>query len=200
LIQEEIKKILNSGDACYHSVQNLLSSRLLSTNTKIRTYNTVIFPVELYGCERNEAVSNKVLGKVCGPNRNGVTGGWRKLHNEELRDLYTSPSIIRIIKWRRLRLVGHIARMGEKRTAYRLLVRKPEGNRPLGRPRCRWIYNIKMDRVEVGLGGVDWIGLVQDKIKWREGSCECSNEPSVSIKCWESVQWLHNWWPLQLQK
>jgi hypothetical protein len=74
-----------------------------------------------------------------------VTGGWRKLHNEALRDLYSSPSIIRIIKSRRKRWAGHVARMGEKRNAYRSLLEKPEGKRPLGRPRRRWVDNIKMD-------------------------------------------------------
>jgi hypothetical protein len=102
-----------------------------------------------------------------GPKRDEVTGGWRKLHNEELRDLYSSPSIIRIIKSRRMRWAGHVARMGEKRNVYRLLVGKPEGKRPLGRPRRRWVDNIKMDRLEIGWGGVDWIGLAQDKNKWR---------------------------------
>jgi hypothetical protein len=96
-----------------------------------------------------------------------VTGGWGKLHNEELHDLYSSPSIIRIIKTRRMRWTGHVARMGEKRNVYRLLVGKPEGKRPLGRPRHMWIYNIKMYLVEVGLDGVDWIGLAQDRYRWR---------------------------------
>jgi hypothetical protein len=92
-----------------------------------------------------------------------VTGGWRKLHNEELHNLYSSPSIIRIIKSRRMRWVGHVARMGEKRNVYRLLVGKPEGKRPLGRWRSRWIDNIKMDLLEIGLNVVDWIDLAQDR-------------------------------------
>jgi hypothetical protein len=96
-----------------------------------------------------------------------MTGGWRKLHNEELRDFYSSPSIIRIIKSRRMRWAGHVARKGEKRNVYRLLVRKPEGKRPLGRPRRRWIDNIKMDLLEKGLNVVDWIGLAQDRYRWR---------------------------------
>jgi hypothetical protein len=96
-----------------------------------------------------------------------VTGEWRKLHNEELLDLYSSPSIIRIIKARRMRWAGHVARMGEKRNAYRLLVEKLEGRRPLARPRRRWLDNIRMDLVEVGWGDVDWIGLAQDRDKWR---------------------------------
>jgi hypothetical protein len=81
--------------------------------------------------------------------------------------LYSSPSIIRIIKFRRMRLAGHVARMGEKRNAYRLLVGKPEGNRPLGRPRCRWVDNIRMDLLELGWTDVDWIGLAQDRNRWR---------------------------------
>jgi hypothetical protein len=97
-----------------------------------------------------------------------VTGEWRKLHNEELRDLYSSPSIIRIIKSRRMRRwTGHVARMGEKRHAYRLFVGKPEGKRPLGRPRLRWVDNIKIDVGEVGWGDVDRIDLAQDRNRWR---------------------------------
>jgi hypothetical protein len=91
---------------------------------------------------------NKVLRRIFGPKRDGVMGGWRKLYNEELHNLYSSPSIIRIIKSRRMRWAGHVAWMGEKRNVYRLLVGKPEGKRPLGRPRRRWIDNIKMDLSE----------------------------------------------------
>jgi hypothetical protein len=104
---------------------------------------------------------NKVLRRIFGPKRDEVTGECRKLHNEELRDLYSLPSIIRIIKVRRMRLAGNVARM-EKRNVCRLLVGKPEGRRPLGRPRHRWVDNIRMDLVEVGWGDVDWIGLAQD--------------------------------------
>jgi hypothetical protein len=108
-----------------------------------------------------------VLRRIFGPNRDGVTGGWRKLHNEELHNLYSSPSIIRIIKSRRMRWVRHVARMGEKMNVYRLMVGKPEGKRPLGRPRSRWIDNIKMDLLEIGVNVVDWIGLAQDRYRWR---------------------------------
>jgi hypothetical protein len=90
-----------------------------------------------------------------------------KLHNEELRDLYSSPSIIRIIKSRRMRWAGHVARMDENRNVYRLLVGKPERKRPLGRPRRRWVDNIRMDLGEVGWGDVDWIDLAQDRNRWR---------------------------------
>jgi ribosomal protein L37E len=93
---------------------------------------------------------NRVLRNIFGPKRDEVTGEWRKLHNEELRDLYSSPSTIRIIKSKRIRWAGHVARMGEKRNAYRLLVGKPEGKKPLGRPRRRWVDNIRMDLGEVG--------------------------------------------------
>jgi hypothetical protein len=89
----------------------------------------------------------------------------------------------------------HLARMGEKRNVYRLLVGKPEGKRPLGRPRCRWIDNIKMDLLKIGLSVVDWIGLAQDTYR-VESSCERGNEPSSSIKCWETTEWLHKLWPL----
>jgi hypothetical protein len=107
-----------------------------------------------------------LLRRIFGPKRDGVTGGWRKLHNEELHNLYSSPSIISIMKSRRMRWAGHVARMGEKRNVYRLLVRKREGKRPLEGPRCRWIDNIKMDLLEIGLSVVDWIGLAQDRYRW----------------------------------
>jgi hypothetical protein len=109
---------------------------------------------------------NRVLRRIFGPRRDEVMGGWRKLHNEELHDLYSSLCIIRIIKARRMRLVGHVARMGLKTNAY-MLVGKPEGRRPLGRPRRRWLDNIWMDLVEVRWGDVDWIGLAQDRDRWR---------------------------------
>jgi hypothetical protein len=96
-----------------------------------------------------------------------MTAEWRKIHNEELHDLYSSPNIIRITKSRRMRWVGHVAQIGQKMNAYRLLVGKPEEKRPLGRPRRRWMDNIRMDLVEVGWGDVDWIGLAQDRDRWR---------------------------------
>jgi hypothetical protein len=102
-----------------------------------------------------------------GPKRDEVTGEWRKLHNEELRDLYSSPNIIRIIESRRMRWAGHVARIGEKRNAYILLVGKPEGKRPLGRPRRRWMDTIRRDLEVVGWGDVDWIGLAKDRNRWR---------------------------------
>jgi hypothetical protein len=97
---------------------------------------------------------NRVLIRIFGPKRDEVTGEWRKLHNEELNDLYSLPSIIKIIKLRMMRCVGHVARMGEKRNAYRSLVGKPEGKRPLGRLRRRWVDNIRRDLVEVRWGDV----------------------------------------------
>jgi hypothetical protein len=168
MIQEELKRRLNSGNACYHSVQNLLSSCLLSKTVKVRIYKIITLPVILYGCEtwsltvREEhklrLFENRVLRRIFGLKRDGVTGGWRKLHNKELHNLYPSPSIIRIIKLRRMKWVGHVAQMGEKRNVYRLWVGKPGGKRPLGRPRRRWIDNNGMDRLETGLSVVDWCG------------------------------------------
>jgi hypothetical protein len=109
-----------------------------------------------------------VLRRIFGPKRDEVTGEWRKLHNEELRDLYSSPSIIIIITLKRMRLAGHVVRMGDKRNAYRLLVGKPEGKRPLGRSRRIWVDNIWIDLGEVGWGDADWIGLAQDRNRWRD--------------------------------
>jgi hypothetical protein len=147
-IHEEIKSRLKSGNACYHSVQNLLSSRLLYKNRKNRVYKTVVFVTCcLYGCQtwsltlseeqRLRVFKNRVLRRIFGPERDEATGEWRRLHNEELNDLYSSPHIIRVIKLRRMRWAGHVAHMGEKRGAYRILVGRPEGRRPLGIPRCR---------------------------------------------------------------
>jgi hypothetical protein len=116
---------------------------------------------------RLRVFENRVLKRIFGPKRDEVMGEWRKLHNEELRDLYSSPGIIRIIKSRRMRWAGHVARMGEKRDACRLLVGKPEGKRPLGRPKRRWVDNIRMDLGEVGWSNVDWIGLAKDRNRWR---------------------------------
>jgi len=96
-----------------------------------------------------------------------VTGDWRRLHKVELNDLYSSPNIVRVIKSRRMRWAWHVARMGEERGVYRFLVGKPEGRRPLGRPRRRWVDNIRMDLQEVGCGHVDRIGLAQDRDRWR---------------------------------
>jgi hypothetical protein len=117
-------------------------------NLKIRICKTIILPVVLFGCETWSLIL-------------------REERNEELHDLYSSPSIIIIIKARRMRWAGHVARMREKRNAYRLLVGKPEGRRPLGRPRSRWVDKSTIDLVEVGWGDVDWIGLAQDRGRWR---------------------------------
>jgi hypothetical protein len=119
-IYDEIKSILNPGNACSYSVQNLLSSRLISKNLKIKIYKTVILPVVLYGCEtwfltlreerRLRVFENRVLRKIFGPKRE-EDGSWRKLHNVELHSLYSSPSIVRVIKSRRMRCAGHVASM-----------------------------------------------------------------------------------------
>jgi len=160
-IQEEIKSRLKSGNACYHSMQKLLSS-LLSKNLKIKIYRTIILPV-LYGCEvwsltlreehRLRVFKNRVLRRIFWAKRDKVTREWSKLHNEELNDLYSSPTIVWVIK---LRMRDRACSVyGERRGVYRVLVGKPEGKRPLGRPRHRWEDNIKMDVQEVGYGGMD---------------------------------------------
>jgi hypothetical protein len=110
---------------------------------------------------------NRVLRRIFGPKRDEVTGEWRKLQNEELHNLCSSPDIIRQVKSRRMRWAEHVARMGEERKVYKILVGKPEGKRLLGRPRHRWEDGIRMDLREIGLGGVDWIRLSQDSDRWR---------------------------------
>jgi len=118
---------------------------------------------------------NMVVRRIFGPRRDGVTGEWRRLHNEELNYLYSSPNIVRVVKSRRMRWAGHVARMGEVRGVYRVLVGKPEGRRPLRRPRRRWVDNIKMDLQEVGCEYMDWIGLAQDRDRWRTLVCAVMN-------------------------
>jgi hypothetical protein len=110
---------------------------------------------------------NRVLRTIFGSKRVEVKGGWKQQHNEELHNFYSSPSIIRMIKSRRLRRAGNVARMKEKRNAYRILVENPEGKRPVGRPTRRWLDNIKMDLREIGWGGMQWIDVVQDRGQWR---------------------------------
>ena len=140
-IQREITSRLKSGNACYHSVQNILSSSLLSKNLRIKKYRTTVLPVVLCGCEtwsltlregrRLRVFENRMLRRIFGPKRDEVTGEWRKLHNEELHDLYCSQNIFRIIKSIRMRWAAHVDCMG--RDVYRVLVGKSEGKRPLGR-------------------------------------------------------------------
>jgi hypothetical protein len=152
-----------------------LSSCLTSKNLKIKIYKTVILPVVLYGCEswsltlgeeHRLRVSEKGVMKIFGPKRE-KDSSWRKLHIDELHDLYSLPNIVRVIKSRRMRWAGHVARMGEWRGDYRFLVRRPEGKRPLRRPRLRWEDNINMDLREIGIDGANWIRLAHDGVQWR---------------------------------
>jgi hypothetical protein len=147
--------------------------RLLSRNVNVKIYKTIILPVVLYGCEtwsltlveghRLRVFQNRVLRRIFEPKRDKVTGEWRKLHNEELHILYSFPNFIRQIKSRRMRWAGHAAHMGEERKLYKVLVGKPEGKRPLGRPRRRWEDVIRMGLMEIGLGDVYWIQLAHDR-------------------------------------
>ena len=130
----------------------------------------------MYGCEtwsltqqeerKLRVFENMVLRRIFGPRRDEVMGEWRRFHNEELNDLYSSPIIVGVIKSRRMRWAGHVAHMGEGRGLYRVLLGKPEGRRPLGRPRHRWVDNIRIDLQEVGCGYMDWIGLAQARDRW----------------------------------
>jgi hypothetical protein len=143
---------------------------------KIKICKTVILPVVLYGCgtwsltlreeHRLRVFENRVLRRLFGPKRE-EDGSWRKLQNDELHSLYSSPNIVREIKSRRMRWAGHVSRMGEGRGVYRILVGRPEGKRPLGKPRRKWKYNIKMDLTEIGIDGANWIQLAQHMVQWR---------------------------------
>jgi hypothetical protein len=175
-IHEEIKSRVNSGNACYHSVQSLLSSRLLSRKVKVKTYKTIILPVVLYGCEtwsltlreehRLRVFENRTLRKIFGPKRDEVTGEWRKLHDEELHILYNSPNIFKQIKSKGMRWAGYVDAW--ERNVCKVLMGKPQGKRPLGRPRRRWNYGIRIDLRENGLRSVEWIQLAQDRDRWRD--------------------------------
>jgi hypothetical protein len=139
---------------------------------------------------RLRVFENRVLRRIFGLKKDEVVGDWGKLH-KELHNLYSSTNIITMIKSRRMIWAGHVARIGETRNAYRILVGKPEGKRLLGRQRHRWVDNIKMDLREIGWDGLDWIDLAQDRDQWRI-SCEHSDRPSGSLKWWEVPEWLHN--------
>ena len=139
----------------------------------------------LYGCEtwsltlRNErrlrVFENRVLRRIFGPKRDEVIGEWRKLHNEELSDLYSLHNIVRVVKSRRMRWAGRVAGTGEGRGVHRVLVGKHEGKRPLGRLRRRWEDNIKLDLQEVGGSCGDWMELAQDRDRWRALVCTAMN-------------------------
>ena len=156
-------------------MQSHLPSSLLSENLKIKIYRSIILSVVLYGCEtwsltlreerRLRVFENIVLRRIFGPKRDEVTAEWRLLHNEELNDLYCSPNSVRVIK-SRMRWAVNIARMGDRRRVYRVLVGKPKGKKPHRRPRRRWEDNIKMDLQEVGWD-TGWIELSQDRDRWR---------------------------------
>jgi len=150
---------------------------LLPKNLKIKIYKTIILPVVLYGCEtwslilrekrRLREFENRVLRMVFGPKRDEVTGEWRKLHNEELSEVYSLPNIVRVVKSRRMSWAGHVARMGEGRGVHRVLVGKPKRKRPLRRSRHRREDNIKVDLQEVGGGCGDWMELARGRDRWR---------------------------------
>jgi hypothetical protein len=162
------------GPIKYHVQQITIAHDI--KKPKIKIYKTVILTAVLYGCEtwsltlreehRLRVFENSVLRRIFGPKRK-EDGSWRKLHNDELHSLYSSPNTVRVIKRRRIRWAGHVARMAEGRGVYRILVGRPEGKRPLGRPMHRWKDNIKMDLREMGIDGVNWIQLAQDRDQWR---------------------------------
>jgi hypothetical protein len=135
---------------------------------------------------RLRVFENRVLRKIFGPKRDEVAGDWRIMHNEEIYDLYYSPNIIPVIKSRRMRWTGHVARMGDMRGEYRVLVGGLEGERALRRPGHRWENNIKMGLEDMEWGGMDWSDLAQDRDRWR-APVNVVNEPSDSLKCDECL-------------
>jgi hypothetical protein len=151
--------------------------KIVLLNVSARPYKITGTIMVAYGCEtwsitlkeehRLRMFENRVLRRIFWPKRDEVTGEWSKLYNEELYNLYSSPDIIRQIKSRQMRWAGHAERVGEETKLCKVLVGKPEGKRPLGRPRRRWEDGIRMDLREIGWGSVDWIRLVQDRDTWR---------------------------------
>ena len=138
-----------------------------SGSVNVKLWFLVVWSLTLREERKLRVFENMVLRRIFGPRRYEVTGEWRRLHNEELNDLYSSPNIVRVIKSRRMRWAGHVAHMGEERGVYRVLLGKPEGKRPLGRPRRRCVDNIRMGLQQMGCGYMDWIGRVQDRDRWR---------------------------------
>jgi hypothetical protein len=162
-----VQDIIRKAD-CHSACQNL----------KIKIYKTVILPIVLYVCEtwslilgeehRLRIFENRVLRKIFGP-KSEEDGSWRKLHNDKLHSLYSSRNIAMVIQSRKMRWAGHVARMGEGRGVYRVLVGRPESKRPRGRPRRRWEDNIKMVLREIGIDGANWIQPAQERVQW--GAC-----------------------------
>jgi hypothetical protein len=188
-VHDEIQSRINSGNACYYSVQNLLSSRLISKNLNIKIYKTLISLVVLYGCEawpltlreehRLRVFENKILRRIFGPKRRKANRG-EKCIMMKFVTCFLSQNIVRVMKSRKMKWAGHVARMGEGRGVCRVLITRPEGKRPLERPRRRWKYNIKMDLREVGIdvrNGLSWL-----RISPVAGFCEHGNEPFGSIR------------------
>jgi hypothetical protein len=161
-----VQQVININSANWnYTILNFILSRLVS---------------DFKGEHRLKVFENRVLRKIFWPKRDGIGRGWRKLCNEELHSLYSLPSIIRVIKSREMRWAGHVARVGRKRNAYRMLVGKPEGKRPLGRPKRRWDNSIRIDLRGIGWGGMDWIDLAEDR--------DHGNEPTGPIKCREILE------------
>ena len=160
----------------FYSVQTLLSCTLLSKNLKIKIYKTIILPVVLYGCEtwsftlreecRLRIFENRILRWIFGSKRD-ENGEWRRLLSEELHSLYRSPNIVRVIKSRRLRWTGHVARMEEGWSVFKILTGTTTGKRHFGKSRCRWGDNIRMDLKDVRINTRNWVDSAQDRDYWR---------------------------------
>jgi hypothetical protein len=172
--RSKIKRaLISSQDTSFYYVfpqlifSNYIQSQisLLPTNIKVKIYKT--WSLILRKEHKLRVFENRFLRRICGSKRDEVKGEWRKLHSEKFHILYLSPDIIRQVKSRRMRWARRVERMGEERNVYRVLVGKPEGTRPFGRPRRKWENGIRMDLKETGYGGLEWIKLAQDRDRWR---------------------------------
>ena len=177
-VKEEIKARIAAASKCSWAINDILKSNLISRRTKIQAYTTIIRPIATYGCEtwaltkNTESMltvfENAILRRILGPMRDELTGEWRRRHNVELRQLSALPPITSFIRSQRLRWAGHIARMGDETTLKMITQGVPEGRRPVGRPRKRWIDNIKQDLELLNIDNrEEWWELAQDRRPWR---------------------------------
>ena len=178
-VEEESKIRIASGVRSAGALNNILKSRIVSRKTKEQMYTTIIRPIVTYGGEtwrltkeqerRLLVFENGILRRIWGPVFDVEEGTWRRRHNEELKQLSEVPLITNFLRSQRLRWAGHVARMGDDRMAKGVMFRKPQGRRPLGRPRMRWMDNIRKDVELLGMEDPDrWWDVALDRGEWRE--------------------------------
>jgi len=175
----EVLARIASGARCGFAMGSVLGGRVLSRRTKVQAYLTIIRPVVIYGSEtwrltkelerRLQVFENSVMRRICGPVRDALTGEWRRRHNAELREITRIPTIVEIITSQRMRWAGHVARMGPEREMGNILRGRPDGRRPVGRPRMRWADNLERDMESLGVEDpADWWNIAQDRSRWKQ--------------------------------